>query len=253
MISLQGKTVVITGGTRGLGLRIASTFDSAGAIVFVGARNPCERLEAQAPGAVFVETDVRRYDSMFSLVKKAVESTGKLDVMINNAGVSIWRRLENIDEEFWHHIVDTNLKGCFWGCKAAAEQMKAGGAIVNIGSLAGKRGSKNNSVYCASKFGVVGLTQALAKELGPRQIRVNSVCPVYIKTKELIHNLCGDHPDIGGMQPEDFLETFGKQNAALERIPNRSEVANMCIFLASDLASAITGQNINVDCGVFPQ
>ena len=253
MIDMHGKTVVITGGTRGIGLSVAEAFSMAGASVFVGARSASSEFADRIANAVFVKTDVRIYSDMTALINRAVESAGKLDIMINNAGISIWRSLEKADETFWHQIVDTNLKGCFWGCKAAAHQMKTGGVIINMASLAGKRGSKNNSVYCASKFGVVGLTQALAKELGPKGIRVNSICPVYVKTGELLNNLGGEHPEIGLTPPEVFLEEFGRRNAALERIPTKDEVASACLFLASDMASAITGQNINVDCGVLPQ
>ena len=206
MIDMQDKTVVITGGTRGMGLSIAEAFSRAGAAVFVGARNSSSEFIDRIPDAVFVKTDVRIYSDMTALVDRAVESEGKLDIMINNAGVSIWRSLGKANEAFWHQIIDTNLKGCFWGCKAAAPKMKTGGVIINMASLAGKRGSKNNSVYCASKFGVVGLTQALAKELGPKGIRVNSICPVYVKTSELLNNLGGEHPEIGQRAPEVFLE-----------------------------------------------
>lgn len=253
MLNFKNKTVVITGGTRGIGLAITKKFYKAGASVFVGARNKPTDLEKLGPGVYFVETDVRDLEDVRRLVDFAVQKTGRLDVFINNAGVSIWRSVKNVDEEFWNKTIDTNLKGCFWGCKAASEKFVDGGVIINIASLAGKRGSKNNSVYCASKFGVVGLTQALAKELGEKNIRVNSICPVYVKTDELLKNLTGDHPEIGDENPEDFLEKFALENAALKRIPLAEEVADVCLYLASPLASAITGQNINVDCGVFPQ
>ena len=86
--------------------------------------------------------------------------------------------MDSVTDEFWNKMIDTNLKGAFWGCKIAAANLNAGGTIINVSSLAGKRGSVNNSVYCASKFGMNGLTQALAKELGQKGIRVNAVCPV---------------------------------------------------------------------------
>jgi 3-oxoacyl-[acyl-carrier protein] reductase/meso-butanediol dehydrogenase/(S,S)-butanediol dehydrogenase/diacetyl reductase len=150
-------------------------------------------------------------------------------------------------------MIDTNLKGTFWGCKVASENLSAGGCIINISSLAGKRGSANNSVYCASKFGVNGLTQALAKELGPRGIRVNAVCPVYIQTKGLVEALSDKRSPTQGEDIESYLEKFAAENAALKRLPTGEEVAEMCLFLASDEASATTGQCINVDCGVLPQ
>lgn len=248
---MRGKSVVVTGGTRGIGLAIVEAMVAAGASVVVGSRTPADRLDEL--GASFVPTDVRVEAQVHALVDRACELHGGVDAMINNAGVSIWRKLDAIDEAFWDQLVDTNLKGTLWGCKAAAARMRAGGAIVNIASLAGKRGSANNSVYCASKFGVVGLTQALAKELGPRGIRVNGVCPVYVRTEALLESLGGDHPGKPGADPHGFLDRFAAENAALGRLPDAEEVAKLCLFLASEASSAITGQNINVDCGTLPQ
>ena len=150
-------------------------------------------------------------------------------------------------------MIDTNLKGTFWGCKAASERMEKGSSIVNISSLAGKRGSANNSVYCASKFGVNGITQALAKELGPKGIRVNAVCPVYVSTDGLHQALRDKESPSQGEDITCFLDDFASDNSALCRIPTAEEVARLCVFLASPEASAITGQCINVDCGVLPQ
>jgi NAD(P)-dependent dehydrogenase (short-subunit alcohol dehydrogenase family) len=246
------KSVVVTGGTRGIGLAIVEAFVAAGARVVVGARGePPARFEALGVG--FLRTDVRREADVDALIAHACDVHGGLDAMINNAGVSIWRTLDKVDDDFWSALVDTNLKGTMWGCKAASARLRRGGAIVNVASLAGKRGSANNAVYCASKFGVVGLTQALAKELGPRGIRVNGVCPVYVRTDALVAQLGGDHPDRPGADPDGFLDRFAASNTALGRLPSADEVARLCVFLASDAASGITGQNINVDCGTMPQ
>lgn len=250
MSGMHGKSVVVTGGTRGIGLAIVEAFVREGARVVVGARSPSPRLREL--GATFVATDVRSEAEVEALVERTCTLHGQLDVMVNNAGVSIWRRLEAVDEDFFRRLVDTNLLGTLWGCKAAAARMLPGGAIVNVASLAGKRGSANNSVYCASKFGVVGLTQALAKELGPRGIRVNAVCPVYVRTETLLANLGGDHPARPERDPHGFLDRFAQENAALGRLPEAAEVAAACLFLASDAASAITGQSIHVDCGTVP-
>jgi 3-oxoacyl-[acyl-carrier protein] reductase/meso-butanediol dehydrogenase/(S,S)-butanediol dehydrogenase/diacetyl reductase len=149
-------------------------------------------------------------------------------------------------------MIGTNLKGAFWGCKAAVSAMTDKGSIINISSIAGKRGSANNSLYCASKFGMNGLTQALAKEVGPRGIRVNAVCPVLIPTEGLIDALKSPYGPAKG-DPEAFISKFAMENAALKRLPSGAEVAAMCVFLASEAASAISGQCINVDCGVFTQ
>lgn len=249
----EGKTVVVTGGTKGIGLDIVEGFLQEGADVFVGSRNDNEEFHKRCPKAVFVKTDVRIREQVANLVAKASETSGQVDVLVNNAGISIWKTLDKITEEFWDLLHDTNLKGAMWGCQLAAEKMPEGSTIVNVASLAGKRGSVNNSVYVSSKFGMVGLTQALAKELGPKGIRVNSICPVYVNTTALLSNLSGDHPDVGDSDPQAFLDAWGSKNAALRRLPTGKECADFCLYLASENASAITAQNINVDCGVLPQ
>lgn len=130
--------------------------------------------------------------------------------------------------------------------------MEGGANIVNISSIAGKRGSANNSAYVASKFAMNGLTQSLAKELGPKGIRVNALCPVLVATDGLVEALKNPLSPAKG-QPEKFISDFAKANAALGRLPQGEEIASACILLISDMASAMTGQCINVDCGVFPQ
>lgn len=249
---MKRKTVVITGGNRGIGLSITEAFINAGYFVIVGSRQEMG-LGSRFGGQVsFVPSDVRDESAHRRLADVAVEKTGTLDVYINNAGFSEWRPIAEIDEKFLDELIGTNLKGAFWGCKAASSAMHDGGCIINISSIAGKRGSANNSAYCASKFGVNGLTQALAKEVGPRGIRVNAVCPVLIPTEGLIEALKSPYAPAKG-DPDGFISKFAVDNAALKRLPTGSEVAAMCVFLVSGAASAITGQCINVDCGVFPQ
>jgi NAD(P)-dependent dehydrogenase (short-subunit alcohol dehydrogenase family) len=246
------KTVVITGGNRGIGLSITEAFVADGYSVFVGARNVAGLRDKFGDRVTFVPTDVRKESDHLDLVKQAVEVTGGLDVFVNNAGYSEWRPIEEIDNQFLDDLLATNLKGAFWGCKAAVAMMRNGGSIINISSIAGKRGSPNNSAYVATKFGMNGLTQALAKEVGHRGIRVNGVCPVLISTNGLLEALKSPHGPAKG-DPESFITKFAVDQTALKRLPTGAEVAAMCLFLASDASSAVTAQNINVDCGVFPQ
>ena len=249
---MSKKTAIITGGSRGIGLGITEAFIDDGYIVLVGAREISELNKRFGKKVFCVQTDVRNEKSQINLVNNAINKTGRLDVFINNAGYSEWRPICAVDEAFLEDIIATNLKGAFWGCKAAASVMKAGGSIINISSIAGKRGSSNNSAYVATKFAMNGLTQSLAKELGPRGIRVNGICPVMIPTDGLLHALKSPHsPAFGDI--ENFIDKFAEDNAALKRLPTAKEVSAMCIFLSSNAASAVTGQNINVDCGVFPQ
>jgi NAD(P)-dependent dehydrogenase (short-subunit alcohol dehydrogenase family) len=246
------KSVVITGGTRGIGRNITEAFVDAGYYVVVGARNELDLKSKFSDQFEYVSVDVRDERSHKLLVEAAIKKTGKLDVYINNAGYSAWRPISEIDEDFFDNLINTNLKGAFWGCKAAAEVMTEGSSIINISSIAGKRGSTNNSLYCASKFGMNGLTQALAKELGPKGIRVNALCPVLIPTEGLIEALKGNYSPAKG-DPEGFIKQFTSGNAALDHLPTGEEVASFCLNIVSDSSSAITGQCINIDCGVFPQ
>lgn len=246
------KSVVVTGGNRGIGLDITEAFVNAGYYVVVGARQERGLKERFGDRIVFQEIDVRNESDHEKLVELAVKRTGGLDIYVNNAGFSAWRPIEKIDIAFLDDILNTNLKGAFWGCKAASPALKPGGSIINISSIAGKRGSANNAAYVASKFGMNGLTQSLAKELGPRGIRVNALCPVLIETDGLLEAMRESYAP-GNGDPVTFIAKFAAENSALKVLPTGPEVASMCIMLASNAASAITGQCINIDCGVFPQ
>lgn len=247
------RTVIVTGGTKGIGGAIARAFHAIGSNVMIGARSDNGLAKELGDRAEFCAVDVCKASEQRALVQAAQDWTGRLDVFVNCAGLSAWRPLAKVDEEFWHRLIDTNLKGTFFGCQAAAASLEQGGCIINVSSLAGKRGSTNNSVYCASKFGVNGITQALAKELGPRGIRVNAVCPVYVRTEGVLEALAEDDAPPSGKDVDTYLADFIKLNSALGTLPTADQVASVCLFLASPAASAITGQCINVDCGVLPQ
>ncbi len=246
-------TAIITGGGKGIGASIAQCFHESGYHVVLASRQDSGLADELGERAMFKDVDVRRRDQVERLVQAAVDWTGQLDVMINNAGFSEWRPIAAVDETFWEQMIGTNLSGLYWGCQAAAAALREGGSIVNLSSLAGKRGSANNSVYCASKFAVNGITQALAKELGGRGIRVNAVCPVYVRTEGLLEALEDEFAPPGGVSVEIYLRDFAASQAALKHLPSGKEIGQVCAFLASPKASAITGQCINVDCGVLPQ
>lgn len=252
-MATTARTVIVTGGAKGIGAAITRAFHSAGDNVVIAAREDTGFARGLGARARFVATDVRRADALHMLAKSALDWTGRVDVLVNNAGRSAWKPLAEIDETFWQDMLDTNLKSVLFGCQAVAPHMRSAGTIVNISSLAGKRGSANNSVYCAAKFGVNAVTQALAKELGPRGIRVNAVCPVYVRTEGLDEALAEDVSPTAGKDITAYLGDFAKGQSALGLLPTAAQVASACTFLASEAAGAITGQCINVDCGVLPQ
>jgi len=249
------RTAIVTGGSKGIGAAIVETFCRNGYKVLLSARSGTALEKRLGETTKFVKADARVRADHQKLIDAALEWTGRLDVYVNCAGVSLWKPVLEVDEEFLDLLIDTNLKGLYWGCQAAARhfiESDQDGVIVNVSSLAGKRGSANNSVYCASKFGVNGITQALAKELGTQGIRVNAVCPVYIDTKSLRQSLSQGVSPARGADFDEFIADFAAKSAALGRIPLAQEVADLCVYLASDQSSAITGQCINVDCGVLP-
>ena len=248
----MANTLVITGGSKGLGWAIAEKYLQNGWHVVSGSRST-----RPTTGASFqdrfkqIEMDVRNRVAHKTLVEEAIAWTSRVDCFINNAGFSEWRPIAEIDEKFLTSILETNLMGYFWGSQAAASILQPGSSLINISSLAARRGTPNNSAYVASKFGVAGLTQSLAKELGPKGIRVNAVCPVLVRTDGLVEALKDKTSPAAG-KPDEFLDNFATSQTALGALPTASQVADMCFFLSSPQASAITGQSINVDCGVLP-
>jgi NAD(P)-dependent dehydrogenase (short-subunit alcohol dehydrogenase family) len=253
MGDIKIPAVVITGGNKGIGRSIADAFIAAGCHVVIGSRSDDGLEDFDTEHYSHIKMDVRDEAAHVALCDRAIEVGGKLHAYVNNVGISAWRPIGKIDDAFFDELMAVNLKGAVWGCKAAAAAMeRTGGVIINISSMAAKRGSANNAMYCATKFGMNGLTQSLCKELGGHNIRVNALCPVLVKTEGLMRALREDHaPGVDGA--EIFLENFIGANAALGRLPTAADVGNMAVFLASAAASGITGQCINVDCGVFPQ
>jgi 3-oxoacyl-[acyl-carrier protein] reductase/meso-butanediol dehydrogenase/(S,S)-butanediol dehydrogenase/diacetyl reductase len=244
------ETLIITGGNKGIGQAISKIFLENNWLVVSGSRT---MSKFKNKNFKHLKMDVRFEKEHLNLFNYANKFSNNIKCFINCAGFSKWSPIEKISQRSWNEMIDVNLKGYFWGCKVASKKLKKDTSIINISSLAGKRGSANNSLYCITKFGITALTQSLSKELGPKGIRVNSVCPVYIPTQGLIGALKGKYSPSKKQNINKYFSKFTDLNSALGRLPNSIEIAQTCYFLASNYSSAITGQNINVDCGVLPQ
>ena len=252
-LSSSSRVVLITGGGRGIGADITRAFHAAGDRVAVVSRHDDGLAAELGERACHIAADVTRSPEVDAAVARACEWGGRLDVLVNNAGASAWRPLADIDDDFWTAMIAVNLSSVLFACRAAAPRLEPGSVIVNVSSLAGKRGSANNTAYCAAKFGVNGITQSLAKELGARGIRVNAVCPVYVETAGVREALADARSPARGQDIDAYLADFARTQTALGRLPLAGEIAAACLILASPVAGAVTGQCLNVDCGVLPQ
>ena len=248
-IDFSGKRVLVTGGTRGIGRGIVEAFLEAGARVAVNGSSQESTATAiaelgagdrvvSAPGSVASVADCA------ALVDDAVKGLGGLDVLVNNAGAGGGKVVPDCDEELWDRILDTNLKGCFFVTKFALPHLRAaGGNIVNIASVNGLVGVPKGSIYCASKAGVINMTRAHALEFAPA-IRVNAVCPGGVDT-DMLRNLA---VRLGG-SVEAGYEIIAADCAAQKRIAHVRELAAPVLYLASDMASFVTGSVHVVDGG----
>jgi len=249
----ESRVVLITGGGRGIGAAITCAFHARGDRVVIVSRTDNGLARELGGRARHVVTDVTESAQVGAAITRVLDWAGRLDVVVNNVGMSAWRPLASIDDGFWADMLAVNLSSVLFTCRAASPHLGRGAAIVNVSSLAGKRGSANNAAYCAAKFAVNGLTQALAKELGPRGIRVNAVCPVYVDTTGLREALADPEAPPEGRDIDAYLADFAHRQSALGRLPRVEEVGATCVMLASPDAAAVTGQCVNVDCGVLPQ
>ncbi|MBR8764188.1 3-oxoacyl-[acyl-carrier-protein] reductase FabG [Porphyromonas levii] len=241
---LSGKVAIVTGGSRGIGRAIALELASQGAdIAFTGrsindnTRSLEEELAALDVKGKAYATDAANYSAAKAFVEEVVAEFGKVDILVNNAGITKDTLLVRMTEEQWDDVLTVNLKSAFNLTQAVAmPMMKArGGSIINISSVVGVQGNAGQANYSASKAGLLGFTKSVAKELGSRGIRANAVAPGFIKT------------DMTGVLDEKIVAEWSK-SIALRRPGEAKEVAQVVVFLASDAASYITGQTINV-CG----
>ena len=232
---------LVTGGSRGIGAEVARELARAGARVAVNYRSSKDTAQeiAREIGGVAFEGDVADPEQAKTLIEAVEGELGDIDVLVNNAGITRDTLIARMSDEEWREVISTNLDGVFHTCRAVARKMlrRRSGAIVNMTSFVGVHGNPGQTNYAASKGGIIGFTKALAKELGPRGVRVNAIAPGYIET-ELTENL-----------PEEW-RGFLLQATPLGRLGAPRDVASAVRFLSSDEAGFVTGEVLLVDGGL---
>lgn len=249
MFELKNKVAIITGARRGMGRTHALILAKAGAKVVVSdiSQEDCEKvveeIKKNKGEAMAVKCDVSKKEEVDEMVKKTVEKFGKIDILVNNAGICQFKLFLELTEEDWARTLDINLKGYFLCAQAAVKEMakQKFGRIINIASVAmGQQGIGFPNIvhYCASKGGIIGMTEALAVELAPYNIRVNAIAPGMIETP-MIESVKQDPKTMEGMLARVPMHRVGKPE----------EVSNLVLFLASDESSYITGSTVVIDGG----
>ncbi|HEY8208793.1 MAG TPA: 3-oxoacyl-[acyl-carrier-protein] reductase [Myxococcaceae bacterium] len=246
-LSLKDKVALVTGGSRGIGRACAVALARAGAqvaITYAGneaaAQETVAQIEKEGGKARAFKSDVADSRACAETVELVVKELGRLDVLVNNAGVAVDGLVMRVKDEDWDKQLDTNLKGPFALIRAASRPMmkQKGGSIINLTSVVGEMGNGGQAAYSASKAGLIGLTKSVARELASRNIRVNAVSPGFIDT------------DMTAKIPPD-LRVKMVEGIPLQRLGAAEDVANAVTFLASDLASYITGEVLKVNGGMY--
>ena len=241
---LDGKAALVTGGTRGIGRGIVERFVEEGAdVAFTYVSSPekanalAEELARGGRKVVAIQSDAGDFNAAQASVDQAVTEFGRLDVLVNNAGITRDQLLMRMSEEDWDNVIATNLKSVFNMTKAVMRTMlkQRSGSIINMSSVVGVKGNAGQSNYAASKAGIIGFTKSVALELGSRNIRSNAIAPGFIET------------EMTGALDEKVVEEW-RQAIPLKRGGTPADVANACVFLGSDLSAYITGQTLHV-CG----
>ncbi len=245
-MDLKNKTAIVTGGSRGIGLEIAKKLAHYGANVVCAATNQerCDNTAAELQktygiDCMGVQTDVTDQESVQALINKTIEKFGKIDILINNAGITRDNLLLRMKPDEGDSLIENNLRSVFLTTKSAIKFMlkNRSGKIINISSIVGVIGNAGQANYAASKAGMIGFTKSIAKEFGAKGITCNVVAPGFIET-DMIESL-----------PQEYLDNIMGQ-VPLKRLGKAEEVANTVAFLASDLSNYITGEVIAVDGGI---
>jgi 3-oxoacyl-[acyl-carrier protein] reductase len=244
---LEGKTAIITGASRGIGRGIAQVFAKHGANVaftYSASAEAAKELEAElaASGvkAKGYQSNAANFNEAQKLVDDVIAEFGAIDILINNAGITKDNLLMRISEEDFDKVIEVNLKSVFNMTKAVQKTMlkQRHGSIINMSSVVGVKGNAGQTNYAASKAGVIGFTKSVALELGSRNIRCNAIAPGFIET------------EMTGKLNEEVVKGW-RENIPLKRGGTPEDVANACVFLASDMSAYVTGQTLNVDGGML--
>ena len=252
-MKLEGKVAVVTGGGGGIGRQICLTFAEQGAKVAVADMDQTKAEEVSGQigceKSAAWEMDVTDSKSVEAVADELEKKLGPIDIWINSAGISRVMPFLDCTEEIWNQIMAVNLKGTFIGCRAAVLRMlsRKHGVILNMSSQSGKKGSSHYQAYCASKFAVIGLTQSLAAEFSRSGIRINALCPGFVFTP-LWEGQLKDYAAKKDMHPDEVIP-YVQERIPLGRLCDAIDVANTAVFLASDDASYITGEAINLSGG----
>ena len=245
-MELNGKVALVTGGAQGIGKAVALMLAHHGADVIVAdvnlekAQETAKEVEATGRGAMAVKVDITRLNDVEQMVESAIARFGKVDILINNAGIARDKLILRMTEEDWDAVLDVNLKGTFHCTKTVIKHMskQRSGKIVNIASVVGEMGNAGQANYSASKAGVIGLTKTVAREFAQRGINVNAIAPGYIQTP------------MTDVLPDKAKEEL-KRLIPMERLGQPEDVAHAVLFLVSEASSYITGQVLNVNGGIY--
>lgn len=260
MYNLDGQVAIVTGAANGIGRAIALRLAKEGAQIVAadldgkGADHLVQEIISSGQHGLAVQMDVSIEKDVERMLKAALDKFGQIDVLVNNAGVGTTGLIINHTVDDWETSMRVNLKGTFLCSRAVAKEMipRKKGRIVNIASISGKQGEEFIGGYSASKFGVIGLTQVLAKELARYQITVNAVCPGYLWTpmwESLANWFKESFPSLADKSPQEIFENRVKSVTPLRRPQTPEDIASLVAFLVSEEARNITGQAINVDGG----
>ncbi|MCX7771502.1 MAG: 3-oxoacyl-[acyl-carrier-protein] reductase [Clostridia bacterium] len=244
-MNFTGKTVIVTGSSRGIGYAVAAQFAAHGANVMLSGTSESvhkavAELKEKGYSVAGYVGDLSLAEAAQGLIDKTIEAFGGLDVLVNNAGITNDKLLIKMEEEDWDKVLDTNLKSVFLTTKAAVKVMmkKKKGSIINMTSVVGLMGNSSQTNYAASKAGLIGFTKSVAREYARRGLTCNAIAPGFIETS------------MSGSLPEEIKENYLK-SIPLGRYGTPVEVADLALFLASDMAQYITGQVINIDGGLY--